>query len=69
MKGKTPMLHSKKTAEGAKERVDALVHQGGFPTEFVEKLPAGFELAPVCETGFPVIKVDSRALVERRRRS
>jgi predicted RNase H-like nuclease len=32
MKGKTPMLRSKKTAEGAKERVDALVHQGGFPT-------------------------------------
>ena len=43
MNGKTPMLHSKKTAEGAWERVDALV-QGGFPTEFVEKLPAGMKV-------------------------
>jgi predicted RNase H-like nuclease len=45
MKGKTPMLHSQKTAEGAQERVDSLVHQGGFPTEFVDKLPAGIPAA------------------------
>jgi predicted RNase H-like nuclease len=44
MQGKIPMLHSKKTAEGAKERVDALVHQGGFASEFVERLPAGMKV-------------------------
>ena len=44
MKGKAPMLHSKKTGGGTKERVAALVHQGGFPTEYVERLPAGLKV-------------------------
>ncbi|MEA3145348.1 MAG: hypothetical protein QOI53_775 [Verrucomicrobiota bacterium] len=43
MNEKTPMLHSKKTAEGERVRVNALV-QAGFPTEFVEKLPAGLKV-------------------------
>jgi predicted RNase H-like nuclease len=40
MKGEVPMLHSKKSAEGARERIEAL-HRGGFPPEFVEKIPNG----------------------------
>ena len=43
MNGKIPMLHRKKSAEGATERVEALI-QAGFPRKFVEKIPAGMKV-------------------------
>ncbi|HEX2135534.1 MAG TPA: DUF429 domain-containing protein [Microvirga sp.] len=38
-----PMARGKKTAAGAQERVEALV-RGGFPREFVQRLPAGLRV-------------------------
>jgi len=43
MNGKNPMLHSKATTKGAKERVDALI-RGDFLPEFVEKIPDGMKV-------------------------
>lgn len=38
LNGSVPMADGKKTVQGAKQRVEALV-RGGFPREFVERLP------------------------------
>ena len=43
LNGSKPMTYGKKSAEGARERVEALI-RGGFPREFVQHLPPGLKV-------------------------
>lgn len=43
MREKVPMRYSKKSSEGASERMEALI-ESGFPRMFVEQLPSDFKV-------------------------
>jgi predicted RNase H-like nuclease len=43
LNGSKPITYGKKSAEGARERVEVLV-RGGFPREFVQQLPPGLKV-------------------------
>ena len=43
LNGSKPVTYGKKSAEGARERVEALI-RGGFPREFVQQLPPGLKV-------------------------